>query len=95
MSDHDQVIVQTVVTAGVVGAFVFLALAGWILAFDVSSIATMIAGATEQNLLSALFIGGSLTKGAIAGTAFGLALAARSRRFGREGPAIAAVPALS
>jgi hypothetical protein len=95
MSDHDQSVVQTVVTSSALGGFVFLALVSWVLAFDISSIATMIAGATENDLLSAVFIGGSLTKGATAGAAFGLALAARSRRSEREGPAIVAAPALS
>lgn len=95
MPDRDQNTVQTVATSAAVGGFAFLALAGWILAFDISSIATMIAGATDNDLLSALFIGGSLTKGATAGTAFGLVLAARRRRSERDGPAMVAVPALS
>lgn len=76
MSDHDQRILQTAITSAAVGGFVFLALAGWVLAFDVSSIATMTAGATEKDLISALFIGGLLTKGATVAAAFGLALAA-------------------
>lgn len=95
MSDQAQGIAQTVVTSAAVGGFAFLALAGWVLAFDVSSIATMIAGAADNDLLSALFIGGSLTKGAAVGTAIGLALADRNRRALNARPASAAASALS
>ena len=84
MSDHDQRIVQTVVTSAAIGGFVFLAIAGWVLAFDVSSIATMMAGATEQDTLSALFIGGALAKGATVGTVVGLASAAHGIRSERD-----------
>jgi hypothetical protein len=94
MSDHDQRTVQSVVTSAAIGGFVFLALVGWVLALDVSSIATMIAGSAEKDLLSALFIGGSLTKGVIVGTAFGLAFAARTRRVAHEVPALIAAPAV-
>ena len=95
MSDHDQRVVQTVVTFAAVGGFVFLALVGWVLAFDISSIATMIAGAPEEDLLSALLIGGSLTKGATVGTAIGLASADRNRRAPRAQPALTTASALS
>jgi len=95
MPDHDQRTVQTVVTSAAVGGLAFLALAGWGLAFDVSSVATMIAGAGETDLLSALLIGGSLTTGAAVGTAVGLALADRNRRAPREPRDQSAVTAAS
>jgi|GEM_PF-1927860 len=94
MSDHDQRFVQTVVTSAAVGGFAVLALLGWGLAFDVASIATRIAGAAETDLLSALVIGGALTKGAAVGTAVGLALADRKRHAPREQPALTAASAL-
>ena len=95
MSDHDQRIVQTVVTSAAIGGFVFLAIVGWVLAFDISSIATLMAGATERDILSALFIGGSLTKGATVGAVLGLAFAARGIRSERAGPTMVAATALS
>ena len=95
MSDHDRRIVQTVVTSAAVGGFAFLALVGWVLAFDVSSIATMIDGAADNGLLSALFIGGSLTKGAAVGTAVGLTLADHNRLALRQQAALTAASARS
>ena len=95
MSDQNQRIVRTIVTSAAIGGFGSLALAGWVLAFDVSSIATMIAGATQKDLLSVSLISGSLTKGVIVGTVFGLAITARSRQAECEAPTMVAAPGLS
>jgi hypothetical protein len=94
MGHDDQRTVQTVVTCATIGGFAFMALVGWVLAFNVSSIATMIAGAAEQDLLSALMLGGSLTKGVTFGIALGLVLTARKRRAQKTVPAMTAAPAL-
>lgn len=95
MTDHDQSLVQSVVTTAAVGGFVFIALAGWVLAFDVSAIATLIASAADRELLSALFIGGALTKGVVIGIAFGLTSAVLNRRVWRPRAALIAAPANS
>jgi hypothetical protein len=92
MVDDHQRIVQLVVNSAAIGGFMFVAMAGWVLAFDASSIATLIAGATEKELLSALFIGGSLTKGITIGTAFGITLAVYIRKSPRRLPATTIAP---
>lgn len=95
MADDDQRMLDLVVKSAAVGGFAFMALAGWVIASDLPSIAPMIAGAPERDLLSALFVGGSLTKGLTVGTAFGFALAAHARRAPRQLPAMTAAPLLA
>lgn len=95
MDLNDQRSIQTVVTSAAIGGFALTALVGWVLAFDVSSIATMLAGAIDQDLLSALMFGGALTKGVTLGTAVGLGLISRRRQAQNVVPAPAALPALS
>jgi len=93
VNDDGQRFLQPVVTSAAIGGFVGIALIGWILALDVASIKTMIAGAAEKNLIMALFLGGALIKGVAVGAAFGIALSVRNRRARRAMAAAAAAPA--
>lgn len=69
----DRPMVQGLITATSVGAFAGMALVGWLLFFDISSIGTMVQSGTTSPLFSTLVIGGSLLKGSLLGFAFGLA----------------------
>lgn len=95
MVDRNAQVVQTVIISAAIGGFVFMAIAGWFLAFDLSSIATLISGSAANSLMPGLLIGGSLTKGVTVGAAFGLVLAASSSRIERKAPAGAPAPRLS
>jgi len=64
---------QRLFTATSVGAFAGMAVVGWLMFFDVSSIGTMVQSGTTSPIFSTLVIGGSLLKGGLLGFAFGLA----------------------
>ncbi len=73
MTDRETLVLKRVVNCAVFGGFAFMALIGWMLAFDVASLASLTADAVRGDILTSLIIGGSLTKGVVAGGALGLA----------------------
>ena len=73
MLDKNDLVVDRLVKAGIVGAFCGMAATGWILWFDVSSIGTMLAS-SQNTLLANLFLGGGMLKGALLGGAIGLVM---------------------
>lgn len=73
MTERETLILNRVVTCAAVGGFVFMALIAWLLAFDVASLASLTVDTVNRDILTALLIGGSITKGVVVGAAFGLA----------------------
>ena len=72
VADSGWNIVNRVVTCSAFGGLAFMALIGWILAFDVASIATLTADTAKKDILSALIVGGAITKGIVLGAAVGM-----------------------
>jgi len=84
MHERDRETIQFFVHCAAVGGFFFMALAAWGLLFDVSALASMIAGVADANGLSAMLIGGMVGKGAVVGAVLGLAcLTVRQRSVAR------------
>jgi len=73
VTDQEEIIINRVVSCAAIGGFFLMALIGWMLAFDVASIASLIAESVDRDILTGLIIGGSITKGVVAGGAIGLA----------------------
>jgi hypothetical protein len=72
--------VQPLATYATFGAFAGMAIIGWTVWFDVSSIGTLLA-ASDNALLANLFMGGAMIKGAVLGFVVGSArLSARRER---------------
>ena len=67
MSESERLVMHRIVTFGALGGFAFMALTSWMLAFDVASIATLIADNAKNDILAALIIGGAITKGTVVG----------------------------
>ncbi len=85
MLEQDRKIVQGLVISTTVGAFLGMALVGWLMFFDVSSIGTMVQSATSNSVFSTFVIGGSLLKGGLFCFAVGLATAFRKQRKAARG----------
>ena len=72
MTDSEIMIANRIVTFGAFGGLVFMALVGWLLAFDVASMSSLIADAVNRDILTALIVGGAITKGVAVGGAIGI-----------------------
>lgn len=72
MAQRDRQMVQSFITAIGTGAFAGMAVLGWLMFFDVSSIGTMVQSDSTSPIFSTLIISGSLLKGGLVGFAFGL-----------------------
>ena len=73
MTASERMVVNRIVIFGALGGLVFMALIGWLLAFDVASIATLMADSANKDTLKGLIVGGAITKGIVAGAALGMA----------------------
>ncbi len=73
MLEQDRKMVRGLVTATTIGAFAGMALVGWLMFFDVSSIGTMVRSGTPSPIFGMLVIGGWLLKGGLLGFILGLA----------------------
>ena len=73
MTNSEKMVVSRVVAFSAFGGFAFLALVGWFLAFDVASMASLIADTVKKDTLSTLIVGGAITKGVVVGGAIGMA----------------------
>ena len=73
MTDSERLVVNRLITFGAFGGFAFMALTSWIVAFDVASIATLIADTARRDIMPALIVGGAITKGVVVGGAIGMA----------------------
>ena len=78
MTESESLVVDRIVKSGAFGGFVFMALTCWMLAFDVASVASMIADSAKKGILAPLIVGGALTKGTVVGAAIGMAGLTRS-----------------
>jgi hypothetical protein len=87
MLDQDRNPVQRLVTCTAIGAFAGMALVAWLMFFDVSSIGTLAASASDNSVFSKLVVGGSLLKGGLVGFAVGLASCAGGQRRERSATA--------
>ena len=72
MTNSEKMVVSRVVAFSAFGGL-FLALVGWFLAFDVASMASLIADTVKKDTLSTLIVGGAITKGVVVGGAIGVA----------------------
>ena len=73
MTKSERLVISRIITFGAFGGFAFMALTSWMLAFDVASIATLIADTAKKDIIPALIVGGAITKGVVVGGAIGMA----------------------
>jgi len=74
MNTFDNRLIQTILTSGAIGGLVMFSVVAILLAFDILSIATLVGDSANREIVSAVLLGGALTKGvafgAVAGVAF-------------------------
>jgi hypothetical protein len=72
MPNNNALVVDRLFKTATFGAFCGMAVAGWVLWFDVSSIGTLLSS-SQNSLLSNMFLGSGMLKGALLGGTIGLA----------------------
>jgi len=74
MNTSDNRLIQTILTSGAIGGLVLLSVVAILLAFDIFSIATLVGDSANREIVSAVLLGGALTKGVAFGAAAGVAI---------------------
>jgi len=83
MQHSEHSLVYTVLTSGAIGGLTLLSAVAVILAFDVFSIATLLGDSANRGIVSAVLLGGALTKGVAFGAVAGIAFYASGRSASR------------
>jgi len=86
MNTHDNRMIPTILTSGAIGGLLLLSVVAVLLAFDILSIATLVGDSANREIVSAVLLGGALTKGVAFGAAAGVAFHASSRGASRAVP---------
>jgi len=83
MHNTENGLVYTVLTSGAIGGLTLLSTVAVMLAFDVFSIATLLGDSANRGIVSAVLLGGALTKGVAFGAVAGIAFYASGRSASR------------
>ena len=86
MNTFDSRLVQAILIPGVIGGLLMLSVVAILLAFDILSIATLVGDSANREIVSAVLLGGALTKGVAFGAAAGVAFHASNRGASRAVP---------